>query len=97
MAELDEISLSIGSLTADVKNINANLEHVINYIKENNVELKSLLTRHTEDDGKRFEKLGERIIPLEKFQYKVYGIASLCTLVVSTLSNLASGYLKNHP
>jgi len=97
MAELDEISVSIGSLQADVKNINSNLEHILNYFKESNSDLKELLTIHAEDDKKNFKDLGDRTKSLEKFQYKVYGIASLCTLIITGITNLASGYFKHNP
>lgn len=94
MSGLDEISVSIGALNANVENINKNLEHVLTYIRLSKEEVKEALTKHVEDDKDKFTDIDNRTKSLENFQYKVYGIASVFAFIATSLTNLASGYIK---
>ena len=70
--DLNQVSQSIGSLQSDVKNLGANIEHLITYIKELNAGTQIVLNKHTEE-----------INSLNDFKNKCYGIAAVCGLAAS--------------
>jgi hypothetical protein len=74
MSELNDVSVAIGGLQSDVKNVNNNVEHLIVYIKENIAATQKKLEEHD-----------AQISELQTFRNKVYGIAAAIGVVTSAV------------
>lgn len=92
--DLDETSVAIGNLTAEVKNLNENYGRLIYFIKENTVRVEAALTKHSETDESNFKSLNEKVGDLSQFKTKVITIASICTFLCSCIVSLAVAAIR---
>lgn len=88
MSELDEVSMNLGQLTANVENLNDNMTHLINWMKESHSESKAALAKHVETDERNFKELTDKVMVLDNFKNKVYTIASICAVICTGVVHL---------
>lgn len=78
---LDEISLAIGGLQADVRNIGGTVERAFAHIKATNEQMLRTFTAHADEDERTFGKLRLDVDELQAFKNRCYGIAAIFGLL----------------
>ena len=91
---LDGISLAIGSLQADVKNVMATQDRIFNYVKNSNDSVLSQLAAHVKEDDTRHVNFDNDLEGLKSFRNRVYGVTAVTSLIVTSLSNTIPSILK---
>lgn len=79
--QLDQISYRIGELSGEVRSLNSNMEHVIEWMKESN---------------QRVEELKKQVGHLEKFKVKVVAVASVVSFGLTTAFHFFIGNTSPH-
>jgi hypothetical protein len=83
---LDGISLAIGGLQADMKNVMSAQERMFTYIKNSNDAVLTQLQKHIEDDNKKHNTNDTDIEELKQFRNRIYTIAAVVSFGVTTFA-----------